>query len=76
MGYPLLYTAEELALMWCKLRAGRHPTIDGWKFEPANAAGAMALITVLIGPSRCLAMWRRTALVNPEMLMERRKHPR
>ena len=76
--YPQLYSADELALMWCKLNAGKHPLKEGWGFDPENVAGAMALIVILIGPAKCLARWRKESLelrTHYEGL-ERRKNPR
>ncbi len=75
MSFPLLYSTDELAVMWCRLNAGRHPTNPAWRFKPENIGGAMALITVLVGPSKCLQTWRRRQVEGPEPF-ERRKVPR
>jgi len=78
MSYQTIYSDTQLAEMWCRLNAGVHPTHDGWGFDPANIAGAMALIITLIGPSKCLSLWRKQSLTqiqNPGGI-ERRKKPR
>lgn len=72
MSLPRIYTDDELAVMWCKLNAGRHPVRDEWRFDSANIAGAMSLIVVLIGPSKCLKQWRKSQYVAP-VSIERRK---
>ena len=73
-----LYTKEELAEMWCRLNEGKHPLRDEWKFNPINIPGAMALLTVLIGPSRCMQAWRKRATTNDATkgVIERRRYPR
>lgn len=78
MTFPRLYTSEDLAVMWCRLNAGRHPTHEGWGFNPENIAGAMALIVTLVGPAKCLTFWRKESFrVRADFKgIERRSRPR
>lgn len=73
--YRNLYSSDELAEMWCRLNEGKHPTTNGWNFNEVNIAGAMALINVLIGPSKCIAAWRHRKMEETNVI-ERRRFPR
>lgn len=73
MYRPLLYTQDDLAVMWCRLNEGRHPLNDNWKFNPLNIPGAMAFINELVGPSKCLTTWRKRLYEPKTNEIERRR---